>query len=376
MKFNVLQYLPQNTKIRVNERLRKELFYKKTVTEWSKTLKVHLKNMSRYMNGKRPIPIKVLIELINFKKININSLQNEIEIKIDKGGKYLKIGPFIEINEQWVYVSELINGDGHITPDFWCICFINNNKILIRYVKNFFLSLGIKLPQMYLVKRDDANFLTIRSSLLAHILNKILDVAVGKKNEINIPEFIISDKNLSIAAVRGAFDAEGSVTFTGSRRISISSNSRQWVLQLKRILESLRISSTIIEEKSKREKPIYRLLIYSKTNLVRFRDTIRPLHSKRIKKLNEIINNYTRNPSRWLHKKVLLSIKNGNERKRDIAKNLNQKLVITGSNINWLKKKEYIEPYQKIYTNKGSFHKYKLTQQGEEYLNKSLSFFD
>jgi len=376
MKFNILQYLPKNTKIKMEKGLRKTFFLTKSVTEWGKIFNIPLKNMSRYINGTRSLPIDLINNIILLKKIDIDDLQNKIEVKISKNGNYLKIGPFIDINENWTYIGELINGDGHIPSNFWNITFVNNNEILINYVKSFFISLGIRQTQITLIKREDANFLIIRSSVLAHLFNKILDVSIGKKNELNIPDFILSDTKLSIAAVRGAFDAEGSVTFTGSRRISITSNSKQWLFQIKQILERLRIESRIVEEKSKREVPIYTLLIFHKSNLKKFLKIVSPLHPKRRDKLNEILNNYTKNSQREFHKRILLSIKKGNVRKREIAKNINQRLSITGSNLNWLRKKEFIEPYEKVYNNFGSHYKYKITEKGENYLEKSLSFFD
>ncbi|MFH1430890.1 MAG: LAGLIDADG family homing endonuclease [Nanoarchaeota archaeon] len=332
--------------------------------------------MSRYINGTRSFSIEVLNQLISIKKINMGELQNKIEIKIGKSGKYIKIGPFIEPDEKWVYVSELIKGDGHITSNFWTISFVNKENALIKYVEKFFKGLGIKKTQISLIKRDDANFLTIRSSVLAYIFNKILDNPIGKKGELKISDFILSNKKLSISAVRGAFDAEGSVTFTGSRRVSITSNSKNWLNQIKKILETLRIESRITEDGSKRKTPIYRLLIFHKSNLKKFLEIISPLHPKRKEKLIKILGNYTKNSQREFHKKILISIQGGNARKMEIASNIKQDLIVTGNNLNWLKKKEYVIPYEKICTNKGSFHKYKLTPKGEEYLNKSLSFFD
>lgn len=376
MKFNILQYLPKNTKIKMGKGLRKTFFLTKSVTEWGKIFNIPIKNMSRYINGTRSLPLDLVNKLILLKKIDIKNLQNKIEVKISKNGNYLKIGPFIDINENWVYIGELINGDGHIPSNFWNITFVNKNETLINYVKSFFISLGIRQTQITLIKREDANFLIIRSSVLAHLFNKILGVPTGKKNELNIPDFILSNMSLSIAAIRGAFDAEGSVTFTGSRRISITSNSKRWLFQIKQILETLRIESRITKDKSKREFPIYRLLIFHKSNLKKFLKIISPLHPKRRDKLNEILNNYTKNSQREFHKRILLSIKKGNVRKREIAKNINQRLPITGSNINWLRKKEFIESYEKVYSNVGSYYKYKITKKGENYLEKSLSFFD
>ena len=376
MDFNILQYLPKNTKIKMDKRLREAFFLDKSVTEWSKLLNISIKNMSRYVNGTRSLPLDLVNNLILLTRIDIKKLQKRIEVKISKSGNYLKIGPFINIDEKWVYIGELIKGDGHIPKNFWNITFVNNNKVLINHVKKFFVSLGIRQKQITLIERDDANFLIIRSAVLAHLFNKILNIPIGKKGELNIPDFILSNRTFSIAAVRGSFDAEGSVTFTGSRRISITSNSQQWLFQIKQILEKLRIESRVTEDRSKREIPIYRLLIFHRLNLKRFLDIIVPLHSKRKEKLREILNNYTKNPQKSFHKKILISIKEGNERKRDISKRINLGLVLVGNNLNWLKKKNYIASYEKVCTNKGSFHKYKITNKGEEYLTKSLSFFD
>ncbi len=375
MKFNILQYLPNTTKIMIDKEIRKELFSNKSISEWSKSLNVPLKNISRYINGTRSIPITLLTELAKSKKIN-SKLQDKIKLKITKSGNYLRIGPIIKIDEDLIYVAELIKGDGHITPNFWRIIFVNNNGFLITYVHNFFKSLGIKQSQISLIKRKDANFLTIRSSLLAILFNKILEVPSGRKKELNIPEFVLSDRNLSIAAVRGAFDAEGHITSKGSRRISITSNSKKWLTQLKQILEKLNINSRIFEDKSKRKEPLYRLFISHRQNLIKFLKIIKPLHTKRKEKLKERLSDYTKNPQKEFHKRILLSIKKGNTRRREIASDIKQDLILIGNNINWLKKKRYIDSFEKIYTNKGCYHKYKVTGKGEGYLEKSLSFFD
>ena len=310
------------------------------------------------------------------RKENFNKLIGNIEIKIEKRGNYIKIGPLISINQEWIYIGELIRGDGHITPNFWNITFVNNNWFLIKYVENFFKSIGIKSNQISIIRRNDANFLIIRSSVLAHLFNKILNIPTGKKSELNMPSFIILNEKMGIAAVRGAFDAEGSVTSKGSRRISITSNSKNWLIQLKQILEKLRIESRIFEDKSKDGKQIYRLFISHRSNLKKFLKIINPLHTKRKEKLKERLADYKRNPQKMFHKKILLSVKDGYCRKRDISNKIKQSLITTGNNINWLKKKGYIVPYEKIHTNKGSFYNYKITEKGESYLKDSLSFFD
>lgn len=192
MKFNILQYLPEKTKIKTTKEIRKVLFKKKFISDWSHQLKIPLKNMSRYKNGTRSIPLKLFNELILVQKLNPQQLQEKIEFKINNTGKYLRIGPIIKLNEEWIYISELIKGDGHITPNYWYITFVNKDEGLIKHVKDFFISLGIKKGQFHEIKREDANFLIIRSSLLAYIFNNILDVPTGRKDNINIKSFVMS----------------------------------------------------------------------------------------------------------------------------------------------------------------------------------------
>jgi DNA-binding transcriptional regulator WhiA len=375
MIFNLLQYLPKHTKIKLDEDLRKKLFSSKKVSEWSRQLKIPLKNMSRYKIGSRSLSLNLFKDLLKFSGLKLKDFQDKTQLKINPTGKYLRIGPFVDINESWVYVSELINGDGHIPKKFWNITFVNKDSGLIRYVKNFFISLGLNESRLTIVKNKNVNFLIIRSSLLAYIFNKILEVSVGKKEEINIPYFIIKNKKLGISAVRGAFDAEGSISFTGSRRISISSNSELWISKLNKILIGLNIKSKVYKETRGRKKPLYRLFIYHIINLRRFARIIKPLHTERSFKLNNIINEFNKNPSRIFHRKVLLSIQKRNLRRKEIAKDIKCGLVKTANNIAYLKNKKFIIPIEKIYTNKGCYFKYNITKKGLEYLKAGKSYY-
>ncbi len=378
MKIDILQYLSKETKVKVNKKILNTLFNGKKLSEWSRSLSIPLKNLSRYKNCTRALPLVLFNHLIKLSRLSLSELQNKMELKINPMGKYLKIGPHIKINENWIYVSELIKGDGYITPNFWYINFVNQNIVLIDYVKNFFLSLGLNKKRISIIRREDVNFLIIRSSLLAYLLNRVLDVPIGRKKEINISDFVLENKKFWIAAIRGAFDAEGSVTSIGSRRISISSNSKLWINKLHRILDNLKIKSTIYEETKGRDKPIYRLFVHHIINLRRFYNLIKPLHTKRKTKLKEIIQKgHNRNPKELYYKKILKAIKKGRLRRKDIEEELNQKLILVSNNIYRLRKKGLIVLQDKIYTNRGCFFRYKLTSRGEKFLKGDLSsFFD
>ena len=354
------------------------LFLDKNLNEWNKLLGSSIKNLSRYRNSTRPIPLNIFIRLIEISHIDLNNLQSKIWLKAGKNGGYLKIGPYIRINEDWVYVSELIKGDGHITPNFWYINFINKDKELISFVKNFFISLGLPPKRIYIYSRSDVDFLTVRSYPLAYLLHKLFLVPTGKKIEMDIADFVINNPLLSAAAVRGAFDAEGSVSFTGSRRICIASISKNWLTKISQILEKLKIKSRIYAYNEKRKYPIYRLHIYHIINLTKFQEVIKPLNRKRRDKLNIIIHNSNRNYDEVFRNKILAAINIGYIRKKDISRHLNLSLNIVGNNIYRLRKNKLIEPKSKIFTNKGCYFKYKLTLLGQKYLEdkSSLPFFD
>jgi predicted transcriptional regulator len=339
---------------------------------------ISLKNMSRYKNGSRSMSLDLFNKIILSFNTDIIKLQNKIDIKIGKTGKYLKIGPIIEINEDWIYVSELIKGDGHIPSNFWTITFVNKDMILINFLISFFRSLGLDEKHIYLKKREDANFLIIHSSLLAILFHKILDVPIGKKKEISINDFVIKDRLLAISAVRGIFDAEGCASNTGTKRLSITSNSKNWLEQVKNILANLKIKSILYKE-NRENGPIYRLFIYHIINIKRFYDIIRPLQTKRNKKMIEIIESYSGNPIGAFHKKILESIKRGNNKRVEMAEDLNLTKSAVGNNLMWLTRNELINAIEKCYTNKGSFYRYGLTERGLKYLEGELEldpFFD
>lgn len=370
-----MQYLPDKTKVRL-DRDSPILFPEENLTKFSKSLKLNLKNTSRYRNGSRALPLKLLEDLIRLNKRELLEFQGKLSFKMEKGGKYLKIGPYIEINDDWIYVSQLINGDGHVHQRFWYIDFTNQDLTLINYVYNFFRKCGLEDNCFNINEKPDGTSLTIRAGILAPIMCRLLEISVGKKHEISIPLWVISNHEFSIAALRGAFDAEGCVSLTATRRISITSNSLNWIEQLHEILENCKIKSRIYKEYKNREKPLYRLFITHIENLRRFRDVVKPLHSTRKLKLEEACKGFDRDYNGKYHKAILFAINKGINRKRDIQSHLRQESKKILNNLAWLKRHELIFPKEKIITNNGGFYIYDLTEKGKVFLKESGSFFD
>ena len=376
MEINVLQILPNSTIVRCENDLLKLLFNTK-VSELSKVLNLPIKNVSRYKTGTRGMPLRVFNKLCELNKLNLGKFQNKIRLKINPTGTEIKLGPYLKIDENWIYVAELIRGDGHITNNYWAINFVNKEKILVSYVAKFFSKLGVPKRSIYLYNRSDGDLLTIRSFVFAYLFSAIFKIPTGAKNDMNLPNFIYSNRRFMIAAVRGAFDAEGSVQHRGSRRISIASNSQSWASDIQTSLEKLGIKCSLKRDISSGKRPIYRLYIFHQINLAKFLKVISPYHSKREKKLKEVLSSYSdQNPVGFWRNKILLAIKEGYAKRKEIALRLKISKRTVGNYLWWLSKNELISPSKKVWTNKGAFYEYELTRKGLEYLNSSHSFFD
>ncbi len=323
------------------------------------------------------MPLEIFCRLCKLNKLSLHKLQNKVYLKVTPSGTAIKFGPYLHINETWVYVAELIRGDGHIPMNYWTINFVNKEETLINYVSDFFNQLGVPRTSIYTLKRPDATFLTIRSFVFAYLFSKLFNIPTGAKEEMHLPSFVLLNQRFMSAAVRGAFDAEGSVQNTGSRRIVISSNSNLWLKDLQIALEHLRVVSKLYTDTSARKKPIYRLCIFHKLNLIRFLKIVKPYHPKRIAKLMELLETYPGKTyvSYW-RSKVLSAIKKGCTKRRSIAIKLKVGKKIIGGNLRWLLSKQLISISKKVWTNKGGFYEYKITKKGLQYLQNAHSFFN
>ncbi len=382
MDINILSSLDsKKTFVHINNIFRKKLFEKvsgKPLTKLALELGIPLKNLSRYRNGSRSMPLNIFLLLVKKSGIDLKYFQRKIKLKSNDNSNFVIIGPYLTIDTDWVYISSLINGDGHITKNLWCITFVNKERALIDYFKEFFLKAGIPESSIYLYdKRSDALFLTIRSKILAQILHNIFNVSIGKKGEIFVPNFIFGSPALIAAAIRGFFDTEGSVQFgtknnpINPRKISLTSTSKIYLNSMKDFLSFLSIESTLTREFGSR-RPIYRLHIYHYNNLNNFYKIIKPLHPKKNYKLKNLL--YSYNARRVIEgsmiAKILFSIKNGNTKRSEIASDLEFSSARLVHHLKWLIKNNFIKISRKVSTNKGGFYKYALTQKGSTFLKK------
>ncbi len=384
MQINIFDFIPREKVIvNVDKDLLKVMFDKmncKTLEELSHKLGGNIRNVSRYRCGTRGMPCSKFLKLVDSTKMRLEEFQNKITIRISKGGTALQLGPFVSIDENWIYISELIRGDGHIPPSMWSVQFINKEKSLIDIVKKFFIKNGIPESSIEVRKPKTGIYhLYIRSAIMAYILNKFFENPTGNKSAIiRLPNFIKSDKNFACAAVKGFFDAEGSVkvgtrNHLTPRRITIASKSLFYLEDLKNVLNSLSIESRIRKES---KKELYRLFITHQNNLRKFHEIIGSNHPVRKRKLEQLLKTFlaTRHPEGDLRLRVLDSIKNGNKKRVKIMEHLNISHSSAGWQLKWLKSQNLIEISHKVYTNRGSYYEYDLTEDGSDALIEHRSF--
>jgi intein/homing endonuclease len=379
LKVNLIKILPERSKIHIENNELNNLFYivknkSNTLANLSKELSINPKNLSRYKTGKRAMPLNIFLRIITLTEIDINKLQNKIKIKIYNTGKPLQIGPSLEINKDWVYIAELLRGDGHINKRMWYIQFINKDRCLIEFVNNFFLGLGVPIKQIDLRQRRGIYFLTIRSMLLVHIFKELFNLQPGARGDVNIPNLIKNNQTFSTAAIAGFFDAEGNISagskkYPHGRCIRMSTTSLEYLKDIRRMLAKLNISSKLYSEDRHKFRNIHRLVISHKTSIQNFKENITILQSKRAKLLNILLNSYTDKIAEGsLRKPLLKALYTGSETRSKLATSLNISKKQVGNQLWWLKSKKMISVHEKIYSNKGSYFKYKITKKGEQFL--------
>ncbi len=193
---------------------------------------------------------------------------------------------------------------------------------------------------------------------------------------MNVPAFVLESPSLAAAAVRAAFDAEGSVSgrkrsgvSITTRRITITNISEDYLKSIRRALRSFSIASRIYcEEKPTRN--IFRLAIYHQDNLRRFADIIKPYHPKRMARLTSVLRSYRKDRISELSLRipVLRSISNGNCTRRQIAASLGLANSRVGNQLYKLRKQHLVAKPTLIWTNRGGCGVYRLTVKGERAL--------
>jgi hypothetical protein len=384
MKIGIVQYLPKNTFVKLDDDIWRAIFKEavektKTLTSLAKILNVPVGNISRYKLGRRDIPLHIAKGLLNFIEVNIESIDDHIKFKIGKISRFYA-RPFVEINQEWVYIAELIRCDGHIPRNLWTCQLINKNMGLINIFVGFFKNLGL-LSKHIDVRNSTVplcKIATIRSRTFTFIFNEIFDVPAGRKGEISFPLWYFKDNKYLIAAIRGAFDSEGCVEIGSKslspRRVKITNKSRTYIKDLKTALKRLGIDSLV---RQRQNDHIFDIYIYGRINLENFLKIVTPYHEQKRRRLTDLLKLYddSRVPEGSLKRRVLNSLVNKPKRRAEIASDLGLLKTKLSWHLKWLRENRLIEVIKKVYTNNGTYFVYEITSNGKKYLSNENRAF-
>ncbi len=378
---NILDILPQETVyISFDDDLRYRFFDDLKKTNWTclaREFKVSRKNLNRYPLGRRSFSLALFHKFLSKSNFDLSEFQGKAKLKMKRTNHYIRLGPFVEIDEDWVYLAELIRGDGHLAKTTWTIDFVNKEKKLIDAFRKFFVKRALDC-NFYLSENEKGIFhLVCRSAILATLFSKIFLIPFGKKQNMQLPLFYFSNKTFLVSAIRGFFDSEGSVS-NGSKqsdypkRISMCMYDKSCVQNYKKALDKLGLYSCFFSEKDNKK---YSLIIGRRYHLIKFLKLIKPLHPIRVKKLKEVLKSYKSSRFQGTNlTRVLQSISKGNNRRSQISQNTGLSLPNLSFYLTKLQKLRLIYIIKKIYTNKGGYFLYDLTKEGAASLKKDLNW--
>jgi len=214
-------------------------------------------------------------------------------------------------------LAELIGimlGDGHLNKQSYRqqISFngVDEKKYML-YIRNKIQSMyNIKLNERW--EKDNRNatgkekgmFLYIdNKSLFEHLTSCGLKPGNKTKNQVRVPNWIKSDRNFTIACLRGLFDTDGSISVVKQRSsllIDFTNTSLPLVTDFKEMCETLNIkSSPKITQREWRNKNTgktsisYKNFIASKSQISKFLSIVKPkkweFNIDRIEKKLELI---------------------------------------------------------------------------------------
>ncbi len=140
--------------------------------------------------------------------------------------------------------------EGSITKDMDEVCFANKNEKFMGeirgYIKDIFVLNGTS------TKIRDIRLL-VYSKALAHFLNRVCNLPLGKKEDLHVPEFLYTSGEENISAfISGYFDGDGTVSFGKGdfptpRLYSIH---KDFLLEVRGLLQLLGIPSEVTDWKT------------------------------------------------------------------------------------------------------------------------------
>ncbi len=213
-------------------------------------------------------------------------------------GGYLALPLKFEIDDDWLYISELLRTDGHISRNLDRIKLTNKDEVLISKFEEF--ASKLKVGYVRKIKEGNCYRLFIFNKTLCKVFVRVFGFTPGSKAAFaGFPEWM---KNLSpektAVCLMGAFDGDGCVQHTvkvrgkngGTRRVRLYGISKQYMEDVKFLLLKLGINSSIF--KDPRENRTWFVQISRKNDILLFHSLVGFNQQKRKSMLEEISKTY------------------------------------------------------------------------------------
>lgn len=132
---------------------------------------------------------------------------------------------------------------------------------------------------------------------IVNFKNKILDLPLGKKLNIEIPKFLFKKEEFLVSVIRGIFDTDGTVYLEHKNnklypRLQITTISKKLAYQMNKILIRFGLRSTVyFYHRKKPWHTIYVISIRGDKMLNKFFKIVKPDNLKHINKYKFYINN-------------------------------------------------------------------------------------
>ncbi len=257
----------------------------------------------------------------------------------------------INFNSDTAYFIGVLQGDGNINKSFnkkgWLMTYgiriavSHKDKAYVNVLKKLIIKNFDYKPSIH--NADRCYGISIYDRSLVRALEEF-------KRNMKIPEFVLKDTKLLAAYLQGLFDTDGCCYSRGTNGvIDFSNNRKELVESIRSVLESeFNIKSYIRLNKKEDYKPVYRLMVSNKLNMVPFIEEIGFRHPRKSRLAKGLLKFYKKMPTRSIrntgHEKVINSLKSKREMTaNDIAKNLNLHRETIKEHLEKLEKKGIVQ---------------------------------
>ncbi|MBI2507337.1 hypothetical protein HYV89_00100 [Candidatus Woesearchaeota archaeon] len=250
-----------------------------------------------WIDGKRPIPLKIFLKIIDLSKFNFKSLLKDIQLNLegismgDGNRKKIVKLPFV-IDEKLSYLAGYLFGDGCLKSEEYTVQFVDEYSEQINNIQELIFSLfNIKGNT---IRNGNKTELIVYSKAIWLFFNKIFNMPIGTKTDINFPKIIYKDHDLKLSFVKGFIDADGGICrieecdnippwFLKSPNIEIAAKTKNILEQIKTVFGDIGLKSNLYYHKS---NDSYRLIICGNKNILKCNELkifLHPLKSARLK---------------------------------------------------------------------------------------------